>query len=79
MPSAEELREISRHKNALEIFLDMATIEVRSAANHGETHIMIEIPPSIKTIDALSGLKRTFPGCIICKNWFSPHVKIKWD
>jgi hypothetical protein len=79
MPTAEELREISRHKNAVEIFLDIAVSEVKSAANHGETHVMVEVPPSVKPREAIAGLHRTFPGCTIRKNWFSPHIRVQWD
>jgi len=78
MPTAEELREISRHKNALEIFLEMTVFEVNLAAGRGETFVIVELP-SVKPKVAIAGLHRTFPGCVIRKNWFSPHVRIQWD
>jgi hypothetical protein len=79
MPSAEELRKLGNHKNALEKFLEIATFEVKAAAGFGNTTVMIDAPPSIKQDVARFHLLKTFPDCKITRNLFSPHFKIDWS
>jgi len=79
MPSAEELRKLGNHKNALEKFLEIAVFEVKAAAGFGNTCVMIDAPPSIKPDVARFHLMKTFPDCKITRNLFSPHFKIDWS
>ena len=79
MPTAEELRELGNHKNAIDKFLEMAVFEVKNVAKFGGKNVMIDAPLTIKTDVARFHLLKTFPDCKITRNLFSPHFKIDWS
>ena len=79
MPSAEELRELSTHKNIIDKFLEMAVFEVKNIAGVGGTSAMIDAPPTIKTDVVRFHLLKTFPDCKVTRNFFSNHFKIDWS
>ena len=79
MPTAEELREMGNHKNAMDRFLETAVFEVKNAAGSGNKNAMVDAPLTIKTEVARFHLLKTFPDCKITRNLFSPHFKIDWS
>ena len=79
MPTAEELRELGNHKNAIDKFLEIAVFEVKNSAGFGNKSITIDAPPSIKSDVARFHLMKTFPDCKVTRNIFSSHFKIDWS